>query len=341
MDGVASAALPAAAFLLSLWLTGWLRGYAMKRRLIDVPNVRSSHSVATPRGGGVAIVLATLLPLVAAAALHILAWPLVVGLVGGGALVGSIGFVDDHRDLARRWRLLAHAAAAAWVLVWLEGAPPLAVDGMVIDLGWGGHALAALYVVWLINLTNFMDGIDGIAAVETITVCLGGVLVHLVAVPGQDDWLSPLVLAAAATGFLMWNWPPAKIFMGDAGSGFLGFMLAALSLRAAWLEPSLFWSWSILVGVFVVDATVTILRRVFQGERFYEPHRSHAYQHAALRWNAHRPVTMAVGALNIIWLLPIALLVARQQLGGPLGVAIAYSPLVAAAVLLKAGRSAP
>lgn len=333
------AALTFATFLVGFCLTWWFRRYALSRQLLDIPNDRSSHSVATPRGGGIAIATAAVLALLVAAACNLLNWTVVCGMAVGGAVVAGIGFVEDHRELARRWRLLAHAAAAAWMLAWLGGAPPLAVFGVVIDMGWPGHALAALYVVWLINLTNFMDGIDGIAATETITVCLGGLLLHLVVLPGQHEWLSPLLLAAATLGFLMWNWPPAKIFMGDAGSGFLGFMLAALSLRAAWLQPSLFWGWTILIGIFVVDATVTILHRVFRAERFYEAHRSHAYQHAALRCNAHRPVTLAVGAVNMMWLLPIALLVVRELLGGPLGMAIAYSPLVVAAIVLRAGRN--
>jgi Fuc2NAc and GlcNAc transferase len=183
-----------------------------------------------------------------------------------------------------------------------------------------------------------MDGIDGIAGIEAITVCLGGVLLYVVAVPGATSWLVPLVLASATFGFLVWNWPPAKIFMGDAGSGFLGLMLAALSLQAAWIAPVLLWSWVILLGAFVVDATVTLIRRVARGERFYEAHRSHAYQHAAQRWRAHFPVTVAVGAINLSWLLPIALLVALGFLDPLLGVLIAYAPLVAAALWLRAGE---
>ncbi len=135
----------------------------------------------------------------------------------------------------------------------------------------------------------------------------------------------------------MWNWPPAKIFMGDAGSGFLGLALAGLSLQAAWTAPALFWSWVILLGVFVVDATVTLLRRMLGGQLFYEAHRTHAYQHATLRNGAHKPVTLAVAAINFLWLLPIAALVAVQALDGLTGVLAAYVPLAAVAVRLGAG----
>ena len=129
--------------------------------------------------------------------------------------------------------------------------------------------------------------------------------------------------------------------MGDVGSGFLGLMLAALSLQAAGVVPTLFWSWVILLGAFVVDATVTLIRRVARGERFYEAHRSHAYQHAALRWHGHLPVTLAVGAIDLCWLLPIALLVAIGSLDGLLGVFIAYTPMVAAVLWLKGGKPSP
>jgi Fuc2NAc and GlcNAc transferase len=191
--------------------------------------------------------------------------------------------------------------------------------------------------VWLINLTNFMDGIDGLAAVEAISVCAGGSLIHLWTVPGGNGWLGPLMLASATLGFLIWNLPPAKIFMGDAGSGFLGLMLATFSLQSASIAPTLFVSWVILLGVFIVDATLTLLRRVVYGEKFYEAHRSHAYQHAAERLGAHSPVTLIVGAINLCWLLPLALLVAAEVLPSALGLSFAYAPLVAAALWLKAG----
>jgi Fuc2NAc and GlcNAc transferase len=334
--------LAVAVFLSALWFTGRFLRYAVARQLLDVPNARSSHVAATPRGGGAAIVVATLATLPVLGWTGALAWPEVSGLLGGGVLVALLGFADDRGHIIlRRWRLLGHSAAAVWVLAWLGGLPPLPVLGSIRDLGWMGYALAALYLVWLLNLTNFMDGIDGIAAVEAITVSLAGVLLCLVVVPGDRWWLVPLVLASAASGFLVWNWPPAKIFMGDAGSGFLGLTLAVLSLQAGWVFPTLFWSWVILLGVFVVDATVTLLRRIVSRERFYEAHRCHAYQHAARRWGAHLPVTLAVGAINICWLLPMALLVALGMLDGLFGVVIAYAPLVGMAVWLKAGKPSP
>lgn len=126
--------------------------------------------------------------------------------------------------------------------------------------------------------------------------------------------------------------------MGDAGSGFLGLVLAVLSLQAAWFKSDLLWSWIILLGVFVLDATFTLLRRLLRGDKVYEAHRSHAYQYASRQFGAHRPVTLAVMLINLAWLLPMALLVGLGYLDGVLGVLIAYLPLVLLAVKFKAGQ---
>ena len=286
-----------------------------------------------------AIALSTLVALIVLGGMNLLDWPSVLTLYGGGFLVALIGFVDDRFHLAPHWRLVGHFVAAWWVLERLGGVPTLRAMGFELDHGWFGLGIAAVYVVWMLNLTNFMDGIDGIAGVEVITVCLSTVLLSRIAAPGTELWIAPLVLASATLGFLVWNWPPARIFMGDIGSGFLGFMLAALSLQAGWVASRLFWSWMIVFGVFAVDATVTLMVRIVRGERFYEAHRNHAYQHAAVRLGAHFPVTVAVGVINIFWLLPVALLVAAGWLDGFMGVLIGYAPLIIAAVRLKAGKS--
>lgn len=321
------------------WTMTWcLRRYALSRSLMDVPNARSSHSVPTPRGGGVAIVFGYLLALICAAFLGNISFAALLAFGLSGAAIALLGFLDDHGHIAARWRLLGHFAAAFWVLYWLGGFPPISLFGQVFDLGIAGYALGALYLVWLLNLYNFMDGIDGIASVEAICVCTGGaMLVACGPAEGTALWL-PLALAACVAGFLIWNFPPAKIFMGDAGSGFLGLMLGALSLHAAWVEPAWLWSWLILLGVFIVDATFTLARRLLRGDKVYEAHRSHAYQYASRRYGRHLPVTMAVLVINVIWLMPLALCVGTGLLDGVLGLTIAYAPLIALVVRFKAGE---
>jgi Fuc2NAc and GlcNAc transferase len=279
-------------------LTGAMRRYAIQRSLIDHPNERSSHSAPMPRGGGVAIVVAFCAALAWQWAGHKIGAGPAIALLGAGAWVALVGFLDDHGHIAARWRLLAHFLGAAWALWWLGGLPPLPVFGRAWDLGWIGQVGAALFIVWMLNLYNFMDGIDAIAGIEAVTVALSGALLWMFA-NGSDAALAPVLLAAASAGFLAWNLPPARIFMGDAGSGFLGLMLAAFAVWSAQEDARLFWCWVILAGVFVVDASVTLIRRVLRGERFYEAHRSHAYQYASRRLGQHRAVSLAVGAINL------------------------------------------
>lgn len=325
--------------VMSWALTGYLRRYALTKNLIDIPNERSSHSIPTPRGGGVAIVAAFLTMLPVLTGMGLLTRSDCFALWGAGAVVALTGFLDDHGHIAARWRLLVHFSATAWGLYWLGGFPSLTVLGYRLEPNWLVEIGAAFYVVWMLNLYNFMDGIDGLAGVEAITACCGAALLSGLAVSDTLAWLAPLGLAAAVFGFLVWNFPPARIFMGDAGSGFLGIVLALLAVQAARFAPQLFWSWLILMGVFVVDATVTLCRRVRRGEKFYQAHRSHAYQYASRLYGAHRPVTLSVAAINIVWLLPIAALVALRKVDGAVGLIAAYLPLLVLAYRYKAGDS--
>lgn len=305
--------------------------------LLDVPNHRSSHKAPTPRGGGIAIVLAFLLSFGWLTLTEAVPLRIAIGLAGSISMVALIGFLDDWGfSLNARKRLVVHFAAAALLLVSIGGVPPFVALGKTVDLGWFGNVLAAVYLVWMVNLFNFMDGIDGIAAVEAITVSLAGALVWFVAT-GSPHWVVPVIFAAAVAGFLCWNLPPAKIFMGDAGSCLLGMTLGGFALWAGIEAPHLFWSWSILLGCFAVDATTTLLRRLIRGMRFDEAHRSHAYQFAARKWQSHKRVTYTYALVNILWLFPVASLVAMRSLDGVEGLVIAYAPLVWLAFKFNAG----
>lgn len=325
-----------AALAAALLLTGLIRRYALRSNLIDVPNLRSSHTLPTPRGGGMAFVVVFLAGLGALSALDVLPRAYLWSLLGAGAWVAFVGFLDDHRDIPARWRLLAHFFGAGWGLYWLGGFPPVQIFGQAFDLGGFGHLVGVFYLVWLLNLYNFMDGIDGIAGIEAISVCLGGALLFLLD-DSQSAGLVPALLSAATAGFLFWNFPPAKIFMGDAGSGFLGIVLGLISLQSAWSNPSFFWSWLCLLGVFIVDATWTLWRRFRRGESLHEAHRSHAYQFAARHYGSHKAVALSVGAINLFWLLPLAILIGLGLLEGIIGVALAYLPLLWAAIKFNAG----
>jgi Fuc2NAc and GlcNAc transferase len=331
--------IAAGALAVALLLTGIMRRLALARGLLDVPNARSSHSVPTPRGGGVAIVVASMAACLALEARGLLDAPLTLALLGGGGAVAVIGFIDDRRSVSPGTRLLVQLLAAAWALYFLGGLQPVQVGSQTFDLGVWGDLLAAVAIVWTTNLFNFMDGIDGIAASEATFMCvLGAVLATWVfGAPGEAG--ASLVLGSAAAGFLAWNWPPARIFMGDVGSGFLGFSLAVLPLAVARHESAASFVWLILGAAFFVDATVTMVRRWLRGARVHEAHREHAYQRLARRWSSHRTVDLALWAINLGWLAPLACYAAvNPTLAGSLAL-IAVAPLAVLAIGVGAGRA--
>lgn len=316
-------------------LTYAIRKYALAKSLMDIPNSRSSHKVPTPRGGGLAFVIVFLMMLPCLYWYEVLTTSMLWGLIGAGGLIAIVGFLDDKGHIPARWRLLVHFIASIWLLYWLSGFPNLIIFNINLPPVLT-TILAVFYLVWLLNLYNFMDGIDGIASVEAICVCISAAVIYYMA----DNPLAaivPLVLAGAVVGFLFWNLPPAKIFMGDVGSGFLGIVLAGLSIQAAWMSSQLFLAWLVLLGVFIVDATWTLVHRLLRKEKPHKAHRNHTYQIAARFWGSHLGVTIAVLAINVVWLLPIALLVAGNDINGFLGLIIAYLPLGYLAFMFKAG----
>lgn len=331
------------ALILAAALTGLLRRYALATSLLDMPNARSSHNSPTPRGGGLSIVMVFLLGLPVLSEMDVLTPDAMRAFFGAGASVALMGFLDDHGHIPARWRLLVHFLGAAWGFYWLGGLPLLVLSfpGLgthAIDLGWAGQILGMFYLVWLLNLYNFMDGIDGLASIEAITVSLGGALLYLFGPGAMELWAAPVLLAVTVAGFLFWNFPPARIFMGDAGSGFLGIVLGLFSIQAAWVAPQFFWSWLILLGVFIVDATWTLIRRFLRGEKIYEAHRTHAYQYASRYYGSHKTVSLAIGVINVCWLTPLALLVGLAGVNALLGLTLAYLPLMLLAIHYRAGE---
>ncbi|HAS1732197.1 TPA: glycosyltransferase family 4 protein [Enterobacter cloacae] len=328
------------AFLVSCMLTWGLRVYAIKHNVIDRPNQRSSHSVPTPRGGGVAIVLTLLVALVWFYFSRVLTLDSFLGLFIPGLMVAIIGFLDDHGHIAARWRLLMHFMAAAIGIYFLGSFPAVTLLGYDLSLSWIGMILGCVYLVWMLNLYNFMDGINGLASAEAITFASCSVVLIVVNqytdVPGS---IYPLTLAliGAAAGFIVWNFPVAKIFMGDAGSGFLGITIGLMILHIAKIDTHFFIAELCLLGVFIVDATTTLLRRVVAGKKVYEAHASHGYQILARKYGTHVPVTMMAIAVNLLWLFPIAFLIASTKIDGVVGLIIAWLPLLAVALKCGAG----
>lgn len=329
-----------ASFVVAALLTGLSRRYLLSRRVLDIPNDRSSHSVPTPRGGGIGIVVVFLLAIPWLMHKGLMSGSLGSALAGGGILIAAVGLLDDRFGLSSRLRLLAHFAAAGWAIWRLGGVAPL-YWGLTSPLWiWIGTAVALVGLAWLVNLYNFMDGIDGLAGVEAVTVGgLGGLLMALSGVAGHAE--GAWVLAAASCGFLAWNWPPARIFMGDVGSGFLGFVLGVFVLSSAKAQPGFVWPWAILLSVFLVDSTATLIRRMMSGARWYEAHCSHAYQNTARQWRSHSKVTLAIAAVNLFWLFPLAWGASLHPAVGPVLLALATAPLVYFAIRQGAGQESP
>ena len=321
----------------SALITGFIRSYALRSGLIDTPNPRSSHDRPTPRGGGLSIVITFIALLVLLYLITDMPKQVFYALLSGGTVIGGVGLLDDRRHIPAAYRILVHFAAASIAVYMIGGLPPLQIGAHSIDLGWSGHILSVVFLVWLTNLFNFMDGIDGIATIEAIFIASAAFIISD-AEPRHYLMLLEAGLAASCVGFLFWNWPPAKIFLGDVGSGFLGVILGTLAIISANLNDLPIWTWLILAGVFIADATVTVVRRMINGEKWYTAHRSHAYQRAARRLQSHKQVTVLVSAINVGWLLPLAWFSALRPEFGWWLTLLAWAPLCVIAVFLGAGR---
>ena len=298
------------------FLAGSVRAWLVHAGIHDAPTARSSHAAVTPRGGGLAL-LAIVLPgwLLGG---WLTAGPAPLALAGLTAAVAGVSFIDDVRGLSPAVRLPAQLLAVLAGLLALDPAP-LFPEWLPV---WLERGLLAVAWLWFVNLYNFMDGIDGITAVETFAIGSGLGLVgwvHGTNTVGVGPFLAWL-LAGGAAGFLVWNWAPAKIFLGDVGSVPLGFLIGALLLETAsvglW-APAL-----ILPGYYLADATITLIRRLLRGEKVWRPHREHAYQLAVQAGLSHAAVALRIAALNAL-LIGCAVWAAVGSPGLPLALAIA------------------
>ena len=297
MNGVSLTAIGVAiAFFFALAGCAWLRAFSLRKNLLDHPNERSLHSTPVPRLGGVAIALATWLGLLAIHAIERrgfgrleFAW-LVVSIP-----IAALGLIDDLRSLNALPRLLLQFAGAS-LFCWLAGIPhgiPLFASSLIALPPWASLAVWAFFIVAVLNIFNFMDGMDGLAGTQALGASAGiGAAFALAHQPALAMLCA--VLAGASLGFLFQNFPPAKIFMGDAGSTFLGYSFAALAVAGADAAPSLPSPvFALALAPFLLDGTYTLLRRALRGEAVWKAHRSHLYQRAVTAGRSHHDVLMA------------------------------------------------
>lgn len=331
----------AMAFLFAWLLAELVRRNAPALNLVQVPNSRSSHVIPTPSGGGVGIAIVGTLAGLALAVGD--AEVYFFSAIGLSALAAVMGLLDDRFELSARLRLALQCAIVVTLVALASPLPSLptpfgSLPQPVLLLG------LVLCGVWWVNLFNFMDGIDGIAGTEAIFVLIGAVVLGLLAPDaaglGAVSWWA-LCVGAATAGFLVLNWPPARIFMGDAGSNYLAVVVFAvlLALLAAGL---LTYPGAItLAALFVTDASVTLLRRMGYRQRWFAAHRLHAYQKLSRRWKSHRRVTLLYAAINTMWLYPLAYLVQFSPGIAWFSVLAAYLPLAVFCWAAGAGKPEP
>lgn len=306
--------------VISAVATAALTGVLRRRAILDHPNPRSSHARPTPRGAGLAVVPITLAAWIAGAGFDLP--PALAAIVCGTAVLALLSWVDDLHSLPVALRLAVQAAVVGTAIFWLDD-HGLIFQGLLP--AWLDMLAAGLLWLWFLNLFNFMDGIDGISGVET--VCIGAGLAALAApsAGGAPPAWFGATLAAAAAGFLVWNWQPARIFLGDVGSipiGFLlGFLLLALAARGYWAAAL------ILPAYYLADATITLGRRLWRRERVWQAHAEHFYQQAVRSGLSHAQVSLAILAANVV-LIGLAL----TSLAAPLP-SLAGAALVVAALL--------
>lgn len=317
--------------------------YARRRRLLDMPGQRRSHSVPTPRGGGIAIVFALLvgagvLAMWRGEARTLLAW-----LAPPIIAVAWVGWIDDHGGVAAGKRFAVHCAASAWILLQpfvLAASPSLPLIQQFPGDAWPYLALAAtgLAMVWSINLHNFMDGINGLLALQALFVLTA--LSSLVAWRGGQGGEYWLVGAAACFAFLPFNFPRARVFMGDVGSGALGLVIALAVLWLAALPQVAMCSGLVLCSAFAVDATCTLLSRMLRGRRWYSAHREHLYQWLVRSGFTHAGVVALYMGWNLLVALPVVWWMNRiPRVPMPAGVVPALTIYAVAAVVWSLGKS--
>lgn len=302
--------------------------FASKYGPYATPNYRSLHQKVIPRGAGLAVVFAALIAYLCLYFDHDLSVSQLMVYVIGGVVVAAMGAADDRLDISARYRMPFQFLTAGWICYWFRGLAPIDVGFAIINLGVFGNIALVVALVWFYNLYNFIDGVDGVASSATIFLCtsLGLILCF------QHQQTLAFILAllgVSSAGFLVFNWPPARMFLGDAGTSFMAYILSAVFVESLWHNAAGLWSWLIVGGFYFTDTTLTTTVRILKVPGWYRPHRSHAYQNLARVWNSHRKVVLLVMAINIIWVIPLLLLALKYEAWAIAVTVLVYVPLTA------------
>ena len=317
--------LLAGAFLSTVIGTWAFRSFAIHRGIVANQNFRSLHQRPIPRGGGIVFSLVFISAVIGLWLATAIDSDLMRAIVLGGAAATLSGFVDDIVQIGPKTKFAIQGVLSAWVLFCFGSEPlfDLPLTPTLIDL-----AISWLVLVWLMNLYNFMDGIDGMAASGAVFICATSIVALLLASADETLMLVFGLLAICSLGFLLFNWPPATIFMGDSGSLFLGYCFSVLIARTVTDGQISLWTWLIIFGYFAGDTTTTTLLRISSTRRWYGAHRSHAYQNLARIWGSHLKVICGVSLYHALWLLPLAIWSALEPSTAPLAAALALAPVI-------------
>ena len=312
-------------FLLTLFGIHYYCKIAIKYKILAYTNFRTLHDNVMPRGGGIVFSLIFILAVLTLSLTNNIDCNTIYAICVGGIGAMALGFIDDVINLTKRYKFILQWCLAIWIMLCFNGEYLVAPEWMPV---WFSIFFTLFSLVWLINLYNFMDGIDGMAISGSVSICVTLIIVLLISSGPKEIILIFSLLATCSFAFLIYNWPPAKIFMGDSGSIFLGYIFGVLIIKTTLAGDINIWTWLIVFGYFVGDTTTTTIMRIFLVRNWYGEHQSHAYQNLARIWGSHSKMTRYMLIFHFLWLLPLAIWSTINSELAPLATFFAIFPAI-------------
>ncbi len=321
--------LPIAAAAVTHMGARWYHGFAERHGIVAHLNARTLHSDIVPRGAGIVFGIVFVVSVVLAGAFSLIESSLLAALSLGGFAATVAGFVDDKSGISALRKLAIHAGLAVFLLlVWYSSVYQSGLETLTPVLRVCALLFLLFVPLWLINVYNFIDGVDGLAASGAVFICGAIVIVLWLAHSDASTILAVGLLGACCLGFLPLNLPPARMFMGDAGSIFLGYCVSSLAIWTILHRQVSIWTWIVVLAYYLGDTTTTTLFRIVLVRKWYGVHRSHAYQNLARVLQSHARVTYGVLLYNMCWLLPLAVMSTLRPQFGPTAAALGIVPVV-------------
>ena len=317
-----------ALLLLSIGCVIIYKKIAVHYNILANPGYRTLHESPTPRGGGLIFSLVFVFSILIFGGVYELSNQIFYIFGVGGFIATLFGFIDDIKNIGPKTKLIIQLFLSALTIYWLD-------LGELLPLGWIPSFMIIpfilFFMVWIMNAYNFMDGIDGMAASGAIFISLTLAIVLFLTNGSVEVTDIFILIAIVVSGFILFNWPPATIFMGDAGSVFLGYIFGSLLLFTVLNNGISVWSWLTVSGYFFADTIVTQIMRVILVKKWYLAHRSHAYQNLTRITNSHFKVTGGVTLYNLVWIFPLTLWSALQPEMGFVAAILAITPALVVA----------